>query len=80
MVLAVRASKARAAPPDHGGQHLLFDLVHRLVGYAVPGGRQPTQQLQVSRAGTGPVASPIPTHMTLTLWQSEAPCRHGCCE
>lgn len=44
MVLAVRASKARAAPPGHGGQHLLLDLVHRLVGHAVPGGRQPAQR------------------------------------
>lgn len=46
MVLAVGASKAWAAPPGHGGQHLLLDLVHRLVGHTVPGGKKPAQQLQ----------------------------------
>lgn len=46
MVLAVGASEARAAPPGHGGQHLLLDLVHWFVGHAVPGGRGSAQQLQ----------------------------------
>lgn len=35
VVLAVRARKARAALPGHGSQHLLLDLVHRLVGHAI---------------------------------------------
>lgn len=45
-MLAVGARKARAAPPGHGGQHLLLDLVHRLVGHTVPGGRGLAQSLQ----------------------------------
>lgn len=39
VVLAVRAHKAWAAPPGHGGQHLLLDLVHRLLCHAIPGER-----------------------------------------
>lgn len=43
VVLAVRAHKARAALPGHGSQHLLLDLVHRLVGHAIPGERRPAR-------------------------------------
>lgn len=45
VVLAVGACKARAASPGHRGQHLLLDLVHRLVGHTVPGGRGLAQRL-----------------------------------
>lgn len=82
MVLAVRACKAWAAPPGHGGQHLLLDPVHWLECHAVPGERRPAQQLHSELAeglDEGPALPPCPTHMTLTFWQSRAPCGHGCC-
>lgn len=77
MELAVGAPEARAAPPGQGGQDPLLDLVHRLVGHTVPGGGGSSVTGEPVWAGGGPT---VPTHMTLSLWQSGAPRGHGCCE
>jgi hypothetical protein len=79
MVLAVGALEAGAAPPGHGEQYFLLDLVHWLLGHPIPGGGGLLSDSGVSLQGLGKWLS-LPTHMTLTLWQSGSSCGHGCCE